>query len=87
MPDLFLHIQAWASALPSDSNRQCEKPPIVGRATSTDTCAFLFPLYSGVSVEPEKWKLFFANDSFHNQCNEKVCHCYTVFFNCLYSFQ
>lgn len=37
------HIQAWASALPSDSNRQCEKPPIVGRATSTDSHAFFVP--------------------------------------------
>lgn len=27
----LLHIQAWASALPSDSNRQCEKPSVVGR--------------------------------------------------------
>lgn len=34
------HIQAWASALPSNSNRQCEKPPIVGRATSTDNSRF-----------------------------------------------
>lgn len=39
---LLSHIQAWASALPSNSNRQCEKPPIVGRATSTDSHAFYF---------------------------------------------
>lgn len=38
-------IKAWASALPSDSNRQCEKPLKAGRATSADSHAVFLLSY------------------------------------------
>ena len=46
------HIGVWASALPSDYDGLCQMPGGVGRATSTDSHVFLYPILNANEVSP-----------------------------------